>query len=238
MASEAPRDGYFPEFKKKTSRPAPLLPRQEFKYSRSQPNAPVFRPDGRFDALRESGILSDPRTLPGEGARDTMREKKYRMPGYTGYIRGSQHISGRTYGEMTRRAYDTNYDEHLRTSPIPSGPQGNRKVPNAYLRDTFVTNNLSDRHNHVPGYTGHVPGVRATYSKTFGESTMQEMKRFGETYSRPDAMATQQAGMASTIKPRQLLTIDSAPLPGTTYVTEPPAKMIPGNLKYLRFFAM
>jgi len=214
----------------------PLSPLQEFSYNRKEGNATLFRPNGSFDSLREQGKLRDSKNEDEEGARDVMREKKFRMPGYTGFIRGSQHISGRTYGEKTRRAYDTNFGELVCTSPIPSAPQGNRKITQKHLEDTFVDNNLSHRHNHVPGYTGHVPGVRATYSKTFGEATMQEMKTFGATYPRPSP--ADREGFAATIRPRDLLSVDSAPLPGTTYIHSAPVKLIPGHLKYLKFFAI
>lgn len=208
----------------------------EFKFARLQSNQSVFQPTGSFDSLREQGKLSDPKTRGGEQAREVQREKKYFMPGYTGFIRGQQHISGRTYGEMTRRAYDTDFDEHVQTSPVPSGPQGNRKVRHEDLHDTFVSNNLSHRHNHVPGYTGHVPGVRATYAKTFGESSMQQMAKFGATH--PRASPQERQGYAATAKPRGLLPIDSAPLPGTNYCRVAPRKMIPGHLEYVQFFAL
>lgn len=231
------RDRYCPEFGRKTTRPAPIAsPMNEFSFNRLQAKPTIFKPNGGFESLREQGKLSDPKTGPGENARAVMREKKYFMPGYTGFIRGQQHISGRTYGEMTRRAFDTDFDEHVQTSPVPSAPQANRKIEQKYLNDTFVSNNLSDRHNHVPGYTGHVPGVRATYSKTFGESTMQQMKKFGTTHPRPSAL--ERKDYASTTKARGLLPIDSAPLHGTNYCRTPPAKMVPGHLKHLQFFPL
>lgn len=240
-ASIKERDAYHPQYAMKTKNPLqaprPTRPMNHFAIDKKGVCPVVFKPDGSFQALRQQGKLSDPRTFEGEEARDVMREKKYFMPGYTGFVRASQHISGRTYGEMTRRAYDTEFAEHLRTSPIPSGPQANRKIPQQELQDTFVSNNLSFRENHVPGYTGHVPGARATYAKTFGETTLQQMKTFKDTYPRQN-QSFSKPNFAATVKPRQLMPIDSAPLPGTTYRIDAPRKMIPPHIEYLRFYSM
>lgn len=211
-----------------------LSPLQEFQYNRLKPPGALFRPNGSFDSLREQGKLQDGQLNELELRK--MGEKKFRMPGYTGFIRGSQHIAGRTYGEKTRRAFDTEFGELVKRSPIPAGPQCNRKIPMKERGDTFVDNNIGNRQNHVPGYTGHVPGVRATYSKTFGESTSQEMKTFGATY--PRVRPADRPGFANTIRSNHLLTVDSSPLPGTTYVDKAPVRMIPSHLKYLKFFAM
>jgi len=232
------RDMYMPQYQRNATSPkeGPVLaPLQEFKYKRTGAKPIIFKPDGSFESLKMQGKLTDPSTHPGEDSRYTMREKKHFMPGYTGFIRGHQHISGRTYGEMTRRAYDTGFEEHVRTSPVPSAPQSNRKVRQAQPQDTFVTNNLAHRTNHVPGYTGHVPGMRACYSKTYGETTMSMRDDFQRT--NPRRSPQEEVGYAYTTKPRALLPIDSAPIPGTNYRKAHPTMMIDGHLNYVKFFA-
>jgi hypothetical protein len=196
-----------------------------------------FQPNGSFAALRLAGKLADSTTATGNGARENMKEKKYFMPGYTGFVRGSQHISGRTFGEMTRRAFDTDYREHVCTSPIPSAPQANRKVQHVMPANSYMTNmQRGQPTKHVPGYTGHVPGVRQTYSKSFGAATAQEMEQFIQSHPRQNAQEA--PNMASTCRPRQMLHIDSAPLPGGAKLEHPPDKLIPSHLKYLRFFPL
>lgn len=193
----------------------------------------VYRPNGSFAALQKQGKMEHSQT--GE-YRQQMTAKKSFMPGYTGFVRGSQHISGRTFGEATRRALDTDYRENLCTSPIPSAPQSNRKVRQEELANTFVTNTFGDRVYQLPGYTGHVPGVRATYSKTYGSTTSQEMNRWGSLTQR--ANPQERPGFAYTQRPRQMLVIDSAPLPGMTKTEKNPEKLIPAHLRYLKFLSM
>lgn len=73
--------------------------------------------------------------------------------GYTGYVRGSQHMSGRTFGETTRRALSSDYREIVCTSPIPSSPQANRKIRHEALQDTFVANMFGGKKYQIPGHT-------------------------------------------------------------------------------------
>lgn len=196
-----------------------------------------FQPNGSFSALRLAGKLADTTTVKAIDARSVQKEKKYFMPGYTGFVRGSQHISGRTFGEMTRRAYDTDYREHVCTSPIPSAPQANRKVQHRMPPNSYISNIANTgKANHVPGYTGHVPGVRQTYSKSFGAATAEEMDMFLSDHPRDPSQEAPR--MASTCRPRQMLHIDSAPLPGGAKVETAPDKLIPSHLKYLRFFPL
>jgi hypothetical protein len=187
-----------------------------------------FKPNGslkgtKFDLARKAEA--------GRRTRELMRDKKHFMPGYTGFVRGMQHIKGRTYGESTRRAYDTDFRDHLCTSPIPSGPHQNRKIP-----QSAKGSSLGNRVYHLPGYTGHVPGVRGIFSQTYGKATEQEMKSFGETTTvkRPPAQSVQ--GYAFTMHPRAKLVIDSEPLPGRG-VDSAPRFMIPRHLKYLRYMS-
>lgn len=162
--------------------------------------------------------------------------RKHHLPGYTGYVRGSQHISGRTFGETTRRAFETDYYEKVCTSPIPSGPQANRKIPQENREGSFVDTFVnSGGPYHVPGYTGHVPGTRATFGTSFGKASNAKISEFNSTHPRPHPQ--ERPNFAYTSRPRNFRTIDSAPLPGTADHREP-CKMIPAHLKYVKFFAM
>lgn len=69
----------------------------------------------------------------------------------TGYVRGSQHISGRTFGETSRRALCTDYREVVCSSPIPSSPQANRKIRQEDLQNTFVANMFGGKTYQIPG---------------------------------------------------------------------------------------
>ena len=74
----------------------------------------VFQPNGSFRALKENGKLA---VGPEEAdvykgrVKNPLAETSYHLPGYTGFVRGSQHISGRTFGETSRRALCTDYKE-------------------------------------------------------------------------------------------------------------------------------
>lgn len=204
--------------------------------SRPKPFVPV----GSFQSLRDAGrltTLDNPRGRPiGGRSGDHVAQKKHYLPGYTGYVRGMQHISGRTYGEATRRAVDTDYRENVCTSPIPSSPQNNLKVRHTEPPSSFVSHQFAGKVYHVPGYTGFVPGIRQTYARTYGSTTSQEMYKHSLRHPRP--RAREREGHAHTMRPREMLIVDSNPLPGGAKNLQPPGKLIPAHLRYLKYFAM
>ena len=79
--------------------------------------------------------------------------------GYTGFIRGSQHYAGCTYGELTRTTDESDFtkQESARALPVPA------------------SRNLSPERaapsNKVPGYTGFVAGQRDCFANTYGSTT-------------------------------------------------------------------
>jgi len=150
-------------------------------------------------------------------------------------VRGSQHISGRTFGETTRRALSTDYREVVCSSPIPSSPQANRKIRHEDLKDTFVANAFGGKTYCIPGYTGFVPGVRSTYSKRYGAATEQEMLSHSLRFPRED---NQSHSFARTQRPREHYPVSSAPLPGGALSQAPPTMYIPEHVRYLKFFPM
>ncbi len=208
----------------------------KFENTRQNRMRPVdFQPNGSFQVLKETGKLvsNGGEFDPAYRGRDKAEANAGYVPGYTGFVRGGQHISGRTYGEATRRALKQDYREIVCASPIPSSPQSNRKIQHRVLDDTFVTNTFGTKEYHIPGYTGHCPGVRNTYSKSYGSATAQELS------SSTLRSGTQpNDGFARTAIPRQMLHIDSAPLPGGLKTNNPPDMYIPAHLRYLKFFPM
>lgn len=195
-----------------------------------------FKPNGSFKCLQNSGKLGSAARREEERAH---HDASQYMPGYTGYVRGAQHISGRTFGETTRRALSRGYRETVCASPIPSSPQANRKVKLDTTSDTFVSNATSSRPYHIPGYTGYVPNVRAAVGKSYGTATSDELfsastRNIGHTRSESRA----DPGFADTTRGRSLLDINSAPLPGGKTLYKAPDKLIPQHLSKLKFFPM
>lgn len=156
------------------------------------------------------------------------------MPGYTGFIRGSQHISGRSYGEMTRRAYETPYEDLVCTSPIPSEPQKNRKVRQDKMENSFMFQVLQGKEYHVPNYTGHVPGASSCEARSYGEITRQKMAEHALKHPRPSAQ--EQYGFAATSKARQKSEVTSEPVPGKSNQHQP-VKLVPQKVSYLQYYA-
>lgn len=114
--------------------------------------------------------------MEAESKVQPAEEDKTKIPGYTGFIRGAQHIRGRTYGEVTRRTASLPYRELATTSPIPSNPQHSNKIRHDKLTHTFVGNQFGDKVYHVPGYTGFVPGVKDKLGASFGNSTADALR--------------------------------------------------------------
>lgn len=189
-----------------------------------------FQPENAFQALQDKtqGHKASPKTRGLEKAK----KRDYHIPGYTGYVRGSQHIAGRTYGDATRKALTTSYRENVSTSPIPSGPQTNGRVKHEYQPNSFVHKVLG-RPYHIPGYTGYVPGVHRQFSKTYGNATTEQLER--QNAGRPKTRGDLGNGYARGMKERSYSTLRSAPLPGMNNPVGPPRKLIPsyvGNLSY------
>jgi len=210
-------------------------------YNRGRPEP--FKPDGSFRVLKETGKLGE---LNAERSSwwpddDDGSRKRNLLPGYTGHVRGRRQISGRTAGAATNRALNVDLREIACSSPIPSSPHNNRKIPQATPQDTFITNTFHGKVYHVPGYSGHVPGARHTFAQTYGTVTSEEMLKFRATSEGYRGEAPDrdfgQDGQAKPIHPRQFLTLESQPLPGGVRTVKPPELLVPGHIRYLRFLA-
>lgn len=93
--------------------------------------------------------------------------QRFHIKGYSGYVRGAQHIAGRTYKQTTQLALNRGVKELCAISPIPNDPHTNQKVENVIL-----TNG-----SPVKNYTGHLTGTRLIHGKTFSE-TYKSTKAF------------------------------------------------------------
>lgn len=228
----AERDQTLPQFRKATPPPPATA------YYREWPSAESKKPKSytgaSFKYLVEAGKIVNPAQKQQPRDMDMLKEKKHAMPGYTGYIRGKQHVSGRTYGETTRRAFDTDYGEHVTTSPIPSNPNANRRIKHDKLEDSFIYNTFGEKKYHIPGYTGHVPMTRGMYSETYGATTRKMIDQFQKNYPRQEPQ--ERPGYAYTTRARQMLHIDSTPVPGGLASHAPPKKLIPSKCNRLRFY--
>jgi hypothetical protein len=84
-----------------------------------------------------------------------------KIPGYSGFIRGSQHMSGVSYGTMTHDVTRADWQDMTSRSIMPPQPQrASTGLPAA-----------REPHHHLPGYTGFVPHLRGLFANTYGEST-------------------------------------------------------------------
>jgi hypothetical protein len=108
----------------------------------------VFQANGSFKVLKETGKLT---CLPHEAevykgrTRNNLADTAHFIPGYTGFVRGKQHIAGRTYGDATRTALGTDYREIVCNSPVPSSPQNNRRIPQISEPQSFAAKQFSGR---------------------------------------------------------------------------------------------
>ncbi len=216
--------------------------------------------------------------------------RKHFMPGYTGYIRGKQHIKGRTFGEATNRALERDYRELACTSPIPSDPAHNRKIPMARPSNTFVgAQKIGETMTHVPGYSGYIPRSRDAFGVTFGAISSAQLRSVNSTQDREIRVretneqtnkqmneqmneltnewpiATHSMSTLTSLSPslpppyllcvffppfvqdmeiegrsrplfrREMMKLDSAPLPGGIQTWNAPQKLVPAHLQHVRY---
>jgi len=193
----------------------------------------TFKPNGSFKVLAHKLVG----TSFHESRPSALNvERKSHIPGYTGFVRGKQHVQARTYGETTKRALSHDYRETVCTSPIPSDPRANRKIFHQTEEESFVSNTFAGKMYHVPGYTGFVPGVRSTFSKSYGTVTSAELQKHYALHGGAERIPAK-TGFAETVRTRKALSLDSAPLPGAIKTHKPPEKLIPAHLREIRFLA-
>jgi len=100
--------------------------------------------------------------------------RKYMMSGYTGFVPCSRGLIGMGYPKYTNKAlcdFTTNYIETKTNAKLPivinrpTKPVENTKP--IYYKDSGM----------VPHYTGHIPGEKFRYGRTFGHSTTNAVPR-------------------------------------------------------------
>mmetsp|Transcript_36015 Transcript_36015/g.75732 ORF Transcript_36015/g.75732 Transcript_36015/m.75732 type:complete len:551 (+) Transcript_36015:120-1772(+) len=93
--------------------------------------------------------------------------QKHQIPGYTGFIPGGQHQMAKTYGHASQDA--------MTERQANDDPQKWRKFV-SYAE--FTPAHTPAEEHHIPGYSGHVPGVYSEnlYAKTYGKTTLQAVR--------------------------------------------------------------
>ena len=122
------------------------------------------------------------------------------IPGYKGFIRGSQHFYGSTYGRMSRQASDHEFGPDTEGNPVDEVPHGISSVAQP------VEINASPAKYRLPGYAGYVPGSKFEFASTFGTTTS---KLVGDL---------RQELAEAPKKPRMLATVTTEMLNGTNTV--------------------
>ena len=116
-------------------------------------------------------LSSDSRRLLAEFRADKDRQegsgRKSQIPGYRGYIRGSQHYYGATYGHLTRGAKAHDFKSGGVTQGLPP------KNPRCDDVDHLPGNRL-------PGYAGHVTGAKYEFANTYGVATTKLISGYKE----------------------------------------------------------
>eukprot|EP01051_Picozoa_sp_SAG22_P002394 SAG22_NODE_105_length_20045_cov_23.373308_3_plen_365_part_00 len=105
------------------------------------------------------------------GSKESLVES--RVPGYTGFQAGSQHIFGDTYGRMTgslRKEHQSSPGDK-NTFLTYEENRGGHKNDITLLSSTRDKVTDKSSRSHVPGYAGHCPAQREAIGKRFGVST-------------------------------------------------------------------
>lgn len=90
-----------------------------------------------------------------------------------------QDVAGRSYTRTTKRALNKDVHDILAGDAIPSAPHATHKprIADPGLATTVIGVESSTPH-HVPGYSGHVPGVKeAPLGVSFSKYTKTVMTR-------------------------------------------------------------
>jgi len=91
-------------------------------------------------------------------------EEPHHIPGYTGFLPGSQHQMAKTYGQASAATMKEG---------VSSGDPLKWRKHVSYAE--FTPPHTPSEGHHIPGYSGHVPGVYAEnlYAKTYGKTTLE-----------------------------------------------------------------
>ncbi|KAH8096269.1 hypothetical protein JL720_3630 [Aureococcus anophagefferens] len=128
------------------------------------------------------------------------------IPGYKGFIRGSQHFYGSTYGRMSRRASAHEFGPDPEGNPVdevPHGISGALKMGSTFPSTEGEGDDREAKYR-LPGYAGYVPGSKFEFA--FGQTTNTLV---GDLRSQV---------RESPKKPRMLATVTTEMLNGTNTV--------------------
>ena len=128
------------------------------------------------------------------------------IPGYKGFIRGSQHFYGSTYGRMSRQAGAHEFGPDLEGNPVDEVPHG--ISPPLSLSSSYedAKEGESTAKYRLPGYAGYVPGSKFEFASTFGQTTTSLVSDLREKVK------------DSPKKPRMLATVTTEMLNGKNTV--------------------
>mmetsp|Transcript_24346 Transcript_24346/g.43186 ORF Transcript_24346/g.43186 Transcript_24346/m.43186 type:complete len:204 (-) Transcript_24346:447-1058(-) len=146
-----------------------------------------YTPHGTFKALEAKGSLHTAERYKKKIAP----AEKGKIPGYTGFIRGKQHLYGRSFGRLSRIAAETSNKEKLENPCVPMGPQ--YEIPS-----------LKEDLNTARAKAYQVPGFSLNEREEGDLQTLQDMKRGSRIIGR-----------------RYRHTISSNPIPGQTNYETP-----------------
>jgi len=92
---------------------------------------------------------------------------QHHIPGYTGFLPGGQHQMAKTYGQSSAACLEERQsnDDPLKWRKFVSYAE-------------FTPPHTPSEAHHIPGYSGHVPGVYAEnlYAKTYGKTTLKAVE--------------------------------------------------------------
>jgi hypothetical protein len=115
--------------------------------------------NARFNLNRSAP--ANGKKMPQSGLGAT-RVGEGKVPGYAGFIRGSQQVHARPFGNTTRRCENAKfrkcYELLANSDSLPAAPQ-------------CKASNVKQPNYKVPGYQGHVTGVRHDYAMTYAQMT-------------------------------------------------------------------
>jgi len=111
--------------------------------------------------------------IDAESLKEMALVTKGRIPGYTGFIRGSQHIAGATYGSTTRSA-QLSYGSYPKFQEINEAVE----LPTAPHKKAHA--HAPPKHQ-IPGYCGYLTHARDHFGETYGKTTRQTGKTWGNT---------------------------------------------------------
>lgn len=87
------------------------------------------------------------------------------MPGYSGYVPRLQHVAGRSFTRSTSRAMRKTVTQLCVSDSIPADPAESRRAQLRMLKPGHTTG------GHVPGYNGHVRGLRDRVGEAYDRAT-------------------------------------------------------------------